>query len=99
MRRPPSPVTCHHNRRPPLARERTNLARCRLFQRAGAFSEVRGSNLPRPGAALGDRGGACLRTSSRGGPYTRVLTVLIPKPRLARHKAVAKLERRIEWFG
>jgi hypothetical protein len=40
-----------------------------------------------------------LLTSSRGGPYTRVLAVLILKPRLARHKTVAKLERRIEWFG
>ena len=33
----------------------------------------------------------------------KVLTVLIPKPRLARDRTVAKLdaklERRIEWFG
>ena len=47
--------------------------------------------------------GACLRTSSQGGPYTRVLTGLVPEPGLAERETVAKqdakLERRIEWFG
>jgi hypothetical protein len=48
---------------------------------------------------LGDRGEARLWTLSQGGPYTRMLTGLIPKPRLTRCWTVAKLERRTEWFG
>jgi hypothetical protein len=50
------------------------MARCRLIRATEAyspecvvkeFSEVRGSNLPRSGRALADRGGAMRVTSSR----------------------------------
>src|SRR5215203_1629935 len=74
---------------------------------------LRDSRAARLGSRVGPEGDAHrhhayaragnLRTSSQGGPYTRVLTGLVPEPGLAGRETVAKqdakLERRIEWFG